>query len=503
MSKATSNPIKVSATRASGRDCLIHQESADEFLMGLARHEVTSREEVAELVESSRTALAIAYGYDDDEDREIRKPFVYKDGVAVIPVHGTLINRFADCWGFVTGYNYIRRQMNLALFDDDVELIVLDIDSPGGEAAGNFELAREIMQAREDKPFLAVVDSRCMSGGYSIAAACNQIAAIPSAGIGSIGVYRMHMDISKMLDQQGVKVTFAKAGEHKTDGNPFEPLSPEVLRDWEVSAGKTWEDFIAVVAEGRDLTPEAVRATQARVYRADEALALGLIDAVKTPSEAVASFVAELAEDEPFNEEDEMAGTTKTPPEATSGQPQSQQPQVSADAIAAAIAAHEAAKRERRTSIRALPEAEGRDNLVQTLIEDTDLTPEQCKVVLAASAKDAPKGKAKVQSGDEDEDEDDGDEGDDGDEDEDEDDGESAKSSDKKKKKAKKPKEYAKGDGTNHFVNAMNNSRHPDVKAGREKAPRGSDERSDAELAQDILGAQARASGRKIESKAA
>lgn len=501
MSKAAASPIKISGTRASGRDCLIHQESADEFLMGLARHEITAREEVAELIESSREALAIAYGYEDDEDHEIRKPFVYKDGVAVIPVHGTLINRFGDCWGFVTGYNYIRRQINLALYDDDVELIVLDIDSPGGEAAGNFELAREIMQARDDKPFLAVVDSRCMSGGYSIAASCNRIAAIPSAAIGSIGVYRMHMDISKMLDQQGVKVTFAKAGEHKTDGNPFEPLSPEVLRDWEESAGKTWDDFIAVVAEGRDLTPEQVRDTQARVYRSDEALALGLIDAVKTPSEAVASFVAELAEDEPFNKEDEMAGTPKTQPEATSGQPQNQQPQVSADAIAAAIAAHETAKRERRVAIRALPEAEGRDKLVQSLIEDTDLSPEQCKVVLASAAKETPQGKAKVQSNDEDEDED---EDDDADADEGEDDdGESASASGDKKKKGKKPGQKMQDDGQNHFLTAMNNSQHPGVKAGREKAPRQSEERSNAELAQDILGAQAKASGRKIEAKAA
>lgn len=496
MSK-TSSPIKISATRASGRDCLIHQESADEFLMGLARHEITAREDVADLIESSREALAVAYGYDDDEDRELRKPFVYKDGVAVIPVHGTLINRFGDCWGFVTGYNYIRRQMNLALYDDDVELIVLDIDSPGGEAAGNFELAREIMQARDDKPFLAVVDSRCMSGGYSIAAACNRIAAIPSAAIGSIGVYRMHMDVSKMLDQQGVKVTFAKAGEHKTDGNPFEPLSPEVLRNWEDSAGKTWDDFIAVVADGRDLTPEEVRATQARVYRSDEALALGLIDAVKTPSEAVASFVAELAEDEPFNKEDEMAGTTKTQPEATSGQPQNQQPQVSADAIAAAIAAHETAKRERRVAIRALPEAEGRDKLVQSLIEDTDLSPEQCKVVLASAAKETPQGKAKVQS-DDDEDEDLDDE--DGDEGDDDEDGESA-SAPKKGRKDKKQK--VRGDGQNHFLTAMNSSQHPGVKAGREKQPRQNEERSDADLAQDILGAQAKASGRKIEAKAA
>lgn len=498
-SKKTSE-IKITGSRASGRDCLIHQESADEFLLGLARHEATSREDVAEIEANAREALAIAYGYDDDSAEQEPKPFVYKDGIAVIPVHGTLLNRFNGSWGFVTGYNYIRRQINLAAFDDDVELIVLDIDSPGGEAAGNFELCREIMEIRNDKPILGVVDSRCMSGGYSIGASCTRLMAIPSASIGSIGVYRMHMDISGAMDQQGVKVTFAKAGDHKTDGNPFEPLPPSVLKEWEASAGKTWDDFIAVVADGRNLPPEDVRATQARIYRADEALALGLIDAVKTPSEAVAAFVAELAEDEPFSEEDEMAGQNQqNKPEVASGQ--QPQPQVSADAIAAAIAEHETKKRERRAAIRALPEAEGRDNLVQTLIEDTDNSVDQCKVILAASAKDAPaakpaKGKQRVEDGagpdDEDEDGDEGDEGEDG-----EDDGEDGESA-----KGKKPKQRVQTDDQNHFLTAMQGSDHPGVGSGREKQPRGEGEKSDAEMASGILAAQARASGRKIEKAA-
>lgn len=469
--------IKITGSRASGRDCLIHQETADEFLMGLARHEATSRDEIAEIEANARESLAIAYGYDDEEPEGPAKPFVYKDGIAVIPVHGTLLNRFNGSWGFVTGYNYVRRQMNLALFDDDVELIVFDIDSPGGEAAGNFELCREIMEAREDKPILAVVDSRCMSGGYSIAASCTQIAAIPSASVGSIGVYRMHMDLSKMLENEGVKVTFAKAGDHKTDGNPFEPLSDAVLKDWEVSAGKTWDDFIAVVAEGRDITPEEVRATQARIYRSDEALALGLIDAVKTPAEAVAAFVAELAEDEPFSEEDEMAGkTTTTQPEATSA------PQIDNAAIAAAAAAAVAEdrkqQRQRRAAVMSSDEGKANPKMASSLIENTDLSADEIKAVLIEGADEEPEA---TETETEQETEDGGE-------------GEEAK--------GKGGKQTVKADEQNHFANAMSGSEHPGIGAGPENQQQNG-EKSDSELAEGILEAQAAASGRKIEQKAA
>jgi len=478
-----SNEINITASRASGRDCLIHQESANEFLMGLARHEATSKADVAQIEADARESLAIAYGYDDSEPEGPAKPFVYKDGIAVIPVHGTLLNRFNGSWGFVTGYNYIRRQMNLAAFDDDVEMIVLDIDSPGGEAAGNFELCREIMELREDKPILAVVDSRCMSGGYSIGASCTRMMAIPSASIGSIGVYRMHMDISGAMNQQGVKVTFAVAGEHKTDGNPFEPLPDSVLKDWEESAGKTWDDFISVVADGRDLPVEDVRATQARVYRADEALALGLIDAVKTPSEAVAAFVAELADDKPLSDEEEEIMDTKgkkAGQEATSDTTNNSAPQsVSADAIAAAITAHENQKRERRVAIRSLPEAEGRDKLVQTLIEDTDNTPEQCKMILASAGKDSVE--AAPPAGDDDE-------------------GEGEDDNDDAGKEAAKGKQPA--DNVNHFAAIMGNSEHPNIGSGTETGGSNTGEKSDAEMAQDILGAQALAGGRKLEKTA-
>lgn len=473
----TKGELKVSGMRAIGRDCLIHQESANEFLMGIARYEATSKAEIGELEANARESLEIAYGYDDDDVEQPSKPFVYRDGIAVIPVHGTLINRFNGSWGFVTGYNYIRRQMNLAAYDDDVEVIVLDIDSPGGEAAGNFELCREIMELRSDKPILGVVDSRCMSGGYSIGASCTQLHAIPSAAVGSIGAYRMHMDVSKMMENDGVKVTFAKAGEHKTDGNPFEPLPESVLKEWEEGARRTWDDFISVVAEGRKLSPEEVRSTQARVFRADEALALGLIDAVKTPTEAVAAFVAELAEDEPYSEDEDMAGQTPKAAgtEATSA-PQIDNAAISA-AAAAAVAEDRRVQRQRRAAVLTSDEGKANVKMATSLLDNSDLDANEIKAILIEGAepeeKPEPAPEPKPGEGEE-------------------------KPDDKEAAKGKQPV-----DTVNHLATAMGGSKQPEIGAGGEQGSGdGTGEKTDAEMAAGILGAQAIASGRKLEKVA-
>ena len=303
--------------RLSGREMLINTDTADEFLSNLTQYGAVKTEDIVGMEVASRESLCLNYGFDDDRDTDTRKLFAYNDGLAIIPIHGSLINRFGGSWGFVTGYNFIRRQMNAALDDDDVKAIVFDVNSPGGEASGCFELAREILASRRVKPSLAVVDALAASGGMALAGSATKMYAIPSARVGSIGVYRQHVSIQESLKNDGVKITFAVAGEHKLDGSPYEDLPASVLKDWTEDANRTWDDFIALVADGRDMTPEEVKETQARVYRADQALALGLVDGVWTTTDAISAFLAEVEDDNPSGTEEEEQMTTKTT-EATS-----------------------------------------------------------------------------------------------------------------------------------------------------------------------------------------
>ncbi|MFO6216091.1 S49 family peptidase, partial [Pseudomonas aeruginosa] len=242
--------------------------------------------------EESKASLLAAYGF---EETGAQKPFAFAAGIAVIPVHGSLINRFGASWGYVTGYNFIRSQLNAALADDDVKAVVFDCNSYGGEAAGCFELADEIYAARGRKPLTAVVDSNCYSACYAIASACDRVHVTPTGGAASIGVVAMHISFERALENIGLKVELIYAGAHKVDGNPFSDLPDNVRANIQRGVDKSRDDFVAAVARNRGLDKQVVRDTEAACYRADEALAIGLIDAVSTPTQAVATLLSELS----------------------------------------------------------------------------------------------------------------------------------------------------------------------------------------------------------------
>lgn len=512
MAAMTSNGnVAQALQRINARDMLVVPETADQIIADLTRFAESDPAKAAEFEAAAREQIALAYGYGDNDNSETRKPFVYQDGIAVIPIHGTLINRFNSSWGFVTGYNYIRRMMNAALDDDDVELIAYDVDSPGGEAAGCFELAREMMASRRVKPSIAIVDSVAASGGMALAGAATRMVAIPSARVGSIGVYRMHISVEKALADAGIKITFASAGDHKVDGNPYQDLPQRVLDEWRAEAGKTWDDFIALVAEARDMSEADVRATQARVYRADEALAKGLINAVNTPAEAVAAFVAELADDEPSDSDGDEDMNDKTKgSEATSGLSAADLEKIGAVVSAGLVTAMTA--QNRITAIREHGKAKGQVALASKLAANAAISEEDAISMIddaAAAAAPAPKAKAKAGKGkqkaaapeDDDGDEDDADDADEGDDDdadgdEDEDEAEQARASRRgQKAKSRRPR-----DEVNHFDRAMSNSDHPEVGAGGEKRRKGNGGEASAAT---LLADHAAATGASWSSKAA
>lgn len=321
-----------------------------------------------------RNALCAAYGFNAQSQN---KPFVFSDGVAVIPVHGLLLNRFGDSYGYVTGYTFIRRQRDLAMADPDVKLVIYDVNSGGGEAAGNFELAQESFDMRGTKPTFAIVNSNCYSAAFAFASAADKIYVTPSGGAGSIGVVATHFDVSKMLDNYGIKVTFIHAGEHKVDGNSFEPLSDEVKADIQARVDATYGRFVDLVAQNRGLDPKVVRDTQARCYSAQDALALGLIDGVASPMEALALISDGGAAD------DAQAMTANTDIEDT----------------AMEEAEVKKGERDRIKAITTCEAATGRTSLATHLAYETDMSAESAQAILAAAPVVAPVAAAPVVEG--------------------------------------------------------------------------------------------------------
>lgn len=314
--------------------------------------------EPQELEADVKASLCAAYGFNSQAQD---KPFVFQGGVAVIPVHGSLINRFGRCYGYVTGYNFIRAQRDAAFADPDVTAIVYDVNSPGGEASGCFELADESFALRGTKPTIAVVDSDCYSAAYAFASTADKVVVTPTGGAGSIGVYTMHVDMSKMLEDWGLKMTIVHAGAHKVDGHPFGELPDDVRADMQASVNKTYDKFVASVARNRDLPEKAVRDTEARCYNADDALALGLIDGVASPQEAIRDFLSGPGDLSDNIEEPKMSDAEK--------------------------AEARKAERDRVAAITRSEHAKGREEYAEYLAYETDMAAEQAIVHLAKSPK--------------------------------------------------------------------------------------------------------------------
>ena len=191
-----------------------------------------------------------------------------------------------------TSYEGIAAQIEAAAEDPAVRGLALEIDSFGGEVAGVFDLADRIRAIRSSKPVWAFVAEHAFSAGYALASQADRILLPRTGALGSIGVVVLHADMSGQLDQDGVRVTLVHSGQHKVDGNPYQPL-PEAVRDdiqREIDVLRFL--FAETVAAGRAgrLSQEAALATEAATFRGVDAVAAGLADEVTDLARGFAAF---------------------------------------------------------------------------------------------------------------------------------------------------------------------------------------------------------------------
>jgi signal peptide peptidase SppA len=218
------------------------------------------------------------------------------DGIAIIPVFGTLVQRATglEAQSGLTSYASVAEQFKSALQDVRVKGIVLDIDSPGGEASGVFDLAAQIYAARKTKPIYAVADEEAFSAAYAIAAAASKIFIPRTGGVGSIGVIAVHLDQSKADEQDGLQYTAIYAGARKNDLSPHEPLSDPARQMLQAEVDRVYEVFVSDVAQMRGLSTDAVKAMEARLYFSQDAVKAGLADETGTLNDALGAMAKSL-----------------------------------------------------------------------------------------------------------------------------------------------------------------------------------------------------------------
>jgi signal peptide peptidase SppA len=217
-------------------------------------------------------------------------------GIAVIPVHGTLVRRSGgvDAASGLTSYGELGARLDAALADPHVDGILLDIDSPGGEAGGVFELARRIASANKLKPVWAHAADSAYSAAYAIASSASRLTLSQTAGVGSIGVIALHVDQSVKDAKDGIAYTAIYAGSHKNDFSPHAPLSPEAATSLQAEVDRLYDIFVGHVALARGLDAEAIRAMEAGLVFGEAAVTAGLADAVASFEDVLGEFAAAL-----------------------------------------------------------------------------------------------------------------------------------------------------------------------------------------------------------------
>nr|WP_250326824.1 S49 family peptidase [Morganella morganii] len=236
---------------------------------------------------------------DDDGyfSRKARKDSGYDvlEGIAVIPVYGTLVQKLGTLrpYSGMTGYDGIRRVFLTAVNDPEVKGICLDIDSPGGEVAGCFDLVDLIYTERGKKPIHAILSENAFSAAYAIASAADKIYVPRTGGVGSVGVIVIHCDWSQRIKDDGLKVSIITYGNRKAESNPYVSLSDEAKEAIQHDVDEMGRLFVSTVSRNRGLSETVIRNTQAACYLAAEGVQMGLADVVASPDVAFQELMKE------------------------------------------------------------------------------------------------------------------------------------------------------------------------------------------------------------------
>lgn len=228
----------------------------------------------------------------------VRSGMVVTDGIAVVPVTGPLVSRgdwLTALFG-ATAYGDLMEALDAAFYHPGVRAVLLEVDTPGGEVGGLFDLTAGVqaLKAVTGKPLWAVASENALSAGYAIAGAADRLYVTRTGEAGSIGVVAAHVDESAADAMDGFKWTLIHAGAGKTDGNPHEPLAQSAAAAIQTDVDALYADFIDLVAANRKLTPEAIRDMGAAIFRSRRAVDAGLADRIGNLSQAHADLLTEL-----------------------------------------------------------------------------------------------------------------------------------------------------------------------------------------------------------------
>lgn len=209
---------------------------------------------------------------------------------AIVDIRGPL-HQHDDSW--CDSYEAVRARVAEAC-ESAAPIVVMRIDSPGGDAGGCFDAARAIRASARsaNKLLIAFIDGKACSASYALAAAADVIVLGQSAIVGSIGIISTRADLSAMNAARGLRVALITSGARKADGNPDQPITEDELKASQALIDSMASVFFELVGELRGMDAASVAAMQAGLFHGAAAVSVGLADRVQPFEEMLAAFAS-------------------------------------------------------------------------------------------------------------------------------------------------------------------------------------------------------------------
>lgn len=221
--------------------------------------------------------FANAFGQDGGDG------LAFGDAVAIVRVEGIILPGEApppNPFGSASAAAYSQRvidHLQRANEDASVKAVILFVDSPGGSVFASDEIYLQIQEM--DKPIIASMASLAASGGYYVSAPTQEIWASPHTLTCSIGVISQFINVEDFAEEYGITAVTIKSGRFKDTGNPFREFTEADRELWQSIVDEAYDEFVQVVATGRDMSEAEVRElADGRICTGEQAQVMGLVD---------------------------------------------------------------------------------------------------------------------------------------------------------------------------------------------------------------------------------
>lgn len=256
-------------------DRLMYKDELEEFMAG--KLGLKEKQKVKYLSLSKYDGMADV----EDEDG--------KDKIAIVHAEGEIMYG-SDEPGIISEKRYLSMLSKIRK-DDKIKAVVLRVNSPGGNALTSDMIWRELERIKEaGKPVIASFGDYAASGGYYISAGADTIVAQPNTLTGSIGVFMMFPNATKLMNEKlGINFDTIKTHEFSTGFSPFNNLSDKEKALLQESTMEIYDLFIDRVSKGRKLSVDSTKViAQGRVWTGKKAAEIGLVDVLGDLDDALA-----------------------------------------------------------------------------------------------------------------------------------------------------------------------------------------------------------------------